>query len=108
MSKEMQPGYCTEVKFIRTVDGDTIEVELSRRFKIRVNNIDAPEKNTDEGFEAALFVDNLFRRANKVMIRIDTGDTLKLMDIHSFDRIVADVEVDGRDLREILIEKGFV
>ena len=103
----MKPGYCTEVDYVRTIDGDTIEVELRRRFNIRVNNIDVPEKDTAEGFDAACFVEQLFSRANRILIHIDTGDSLKLMDINSFERIVADVEVDGKDLKDLLIAKGY-
>jgi endonuclease YncB( thermonuclease family) len=103
----MKPGYCTKVDYVRTVDGDTIEVELKRKFKIRISNINVPEKDTAKGFEASCFVEQLLSKAEKILMHIDTGDTLKLMDINSFDRIVADIEVDGKDLREILIEKGY-
>ena len=48
----MEPGIITEVDFVRAIDGDTIEVEITRRFSMRLRNIDCPERNTPEGQEA--------------------------------------------------------
>ena len=105
--KELEPGLTTVVDYIRTVDGDTIEFKLERTFKVRVRDIDAIELREQGGQEAKAFVNNLMNLANEIKIFIPSNDPHKLMDMQSFERLVADVYVDGRNLADILRTAGY-
>lgn len=104
----MEPGWCTEAYYIRTVDGDTVELEIRRRVKIRLRDIDVYESSTPEGEKATEFVKKTLDKSdNRIFVFIPAGDTLKLMDINSFERLVGDIEVNGKDLKELLRENGY-
>lgn len=87
----MEPGIITEVDFVRAIDGDTIEVEITRRFSIRLRNIDCPERNTPEGQEAKAEVQKLLEESDRILAFIPSNDPVKLMDINSFNRIIGDL-----------------
>lgn len=103
----MEPGLATEVKFVRAVDADTIEVEISRRFHVRLRDIDCPELKTDEGRKAYEEANWLLSTARKIIAFIPTNDSLKLMDINSFGRLVGDIYIDGVNLAHKLKELGY-
>tara|TARA_Y100000296_G_scaffold72121_1_gene88250 strand:+ start:448 stop:972 length:525 start_codon:yes stop_codon:yes gene_type:complete len=99
------------VKYIRNYDADTLTVNvpglhplLGEKISIRVNGIDTPELRTKNKCEkekakiAKLWVERTLKKAK----RID----LKNIQRGKYFRIVADVIVDGRNLTDILLEKG--
>lgn len=102
-----EPKIITDVKFIRAVDVDTYEVEVSRRFNVRLRNIDGFEHDTDKGKDGKAFVDKELSSAKLITISIPTNDSLKLMDVQSFERVVADVYYDGKDMVVMLDANGF-
>jgi endonuclease YncB( thermonuclease family) len=103
-----EPGWTTEVEYVRAVDADTIEVEIRRRVNIRVRGVDAPERNTEAGKKATTFVDSLFKKAKKILLFIPSGNPLKLMDFNSFSRIVGDLWLDDKELRATIEENKAV
>ena len=107
MSKDLEPGLMLPVTFVRAVDGDTIEVEIRRTFKIRLRDIDVAEKNTVKGAEAKAFVGGLMSEDEDVLAFIPTNNPDKLMDITSFERIVGDLYVSGELLQDTLREEGY-
>lgn len=102
-----ESGFSTQVEYVRAVDGDTVEVELRRRFHVRIRDIDAVELKSPTGISAKTFVAMTLMAAKELKIFVPTNDTLKLMDINSFNRIVADLYVDGKSLAEIIREAGY-
>ena len=89
---------------LRVLDGDTFEclVDLGfsvvQKFKVRLDGIDTPEKNTEQGVTAKAFVENLIN--DKDIILKDEGT-------EKYGRALAAVELlDGRDLTTLLIEQG--
>ena len=89
---------------LRVLDGDTFEclVDLGfsvvQKFKVRLDGIDTPEKNTEHGLAAKAFVENLIN--DKDIILKDEGT-------EKYGRALAAVELlDGRDLTTLLIEQG--
>lgn len=95
-------SYCTHV--LRVIDGDTFEclVDLGfnivQKFKVRLDGIDTPEKDTKKGVMAKAFVENLIQ--DKDIVLKDTG-------VEKYGRALATVELlDGRDLTTLLIEQG--
>ena len=95
-------GLTTEVEYVRILDGDTIEFEIRRRFKVRLEGIDVYEKNTEQGEEATDFVDNILLDAEVIKVFIPSNNPIKLMDINSFSRIVGQVYVDDTNLTDLL------
>jgi endonuclease YncB( thermonuclease family) len=87
-------GISTDAKVIRVLDGDTIEVETVRRFKVRMNNVRKPELKTPEGDKCKAELQAKLPAGTTVRLFVPTHDPLKLMDINSFERIVADVWLD--------------
>lgn len=99
----------------RVVDGDTVEIkvdwlpkELGDKLKIRVYGVDTPEKGgrakcTQEaklGEEATKFTVDAIYNANNLGVTIIEWDKFG-------GRILGDVLIDGKSLRELLIEKGY-
>ena len=99
MRRNPTPGITLDVKFIRAIDGDTYECEITRRFNVRLRGIDTFEKNTENGKFAILLASDTLKQAKEITIFIPTNDPIKLMDFDSFERIVADVFHDGLNLK---------
>lgn len=104
-----------QVKVLRVIDGDTIEieatylpVELRQKLSIRVLGIDTPEKAPRAKCleEAALA-----QRASLHTKRLVANAKNIEMDIKGWDkyggRILGTVRIDGVDLSESLISNGF-
>lgn len=107
MEKKLEPGLTLPVDYVRAVDGDTIEFEIRRTFKLRLRDIDVYEKDTIKGQSAKEFVNDILGIANDVIVFIPTNDPIKLMDMNSFERLVGEVYVKEKSLSDILREKGF-
>lgn len=107
MNKDLECGLTTEVDYVRAVDGDTVELKIERIFKVRIRDIDAIELKQQGGKEARAFVDNLLSQARQIKIFVPSNDPHKLMDIQSFERLVADVYVDGCNLADLLRTAGY-
>jgi len=99
-------------KFVKNYDADTITVNIEgwpriigEKISIRVNGIDTPEMRGGTDYSKALakqakaFVKALCDSAEKIV--------LKHPQRGKYFRIVADVEIDGRDLGEMLIMLGY-
>ena len=104
---DLEPGLMIPVKFLRAVDGDTVEVEIRRKFNVRLRDIDVAEKKEPGGAEATKFVAVLLGFADDVLVFIPTNSPEKLMDITSFERIVGDIYVKGNKLQDLLREEGY-
>ena len=104
-----EPGLLIPVYYSRTIDGDTIEVEVRRRLNIRLRNIDVEELSTEKGVEAKKYVEELFNLIgdNHILIFIPTNCPEKLMDFNSFERIIADIYVNKKNLADVLRSKGY-
>ena len=108
-----QQGYgCVFVdKIVRIYDGDTFYVNinqwpkiLGKNIGIRVNGIDTPEMRG-----SSPEVKNLALQAKTLVYEsLTTADVVVLKNIKrgKYFRVVADVEFDGRDLAQELINAG--
>lgn len=85
----------------RVIDGDTVEVEISRRFNVRLRNVLVAEKNTAKGQAAKDFLTNEIA-GGEVVVFIPSNDPHKLMDINSFNRLVGDVWHNGMDVVDLI------
>jgi len=108
-------GITTEVKILRVIDGDTFEVEISRKIQVRLihqtesNEIfDTPEKNTDFGKSVQEFVFDLFSNFHgKVKLFIPSEKSYDLLDILSFKRVLGEIWLGDRRLSDILLEHKY-
>lgn len=100
---------------LRVVDGDTVEIAapylpapLQPKLSLRVYGVDTPEK----GFRAECAGEAALGEAATAFTKsvIEAG-TYKRIDLMKWDkyggRILGDVNIDGRSLRQLLIERGF-
>jgi micrococcal nuclease len=87
-------------KVIGIADGDTIEVLRDRQpVKVRLNGIDAPEKDQAFGTKARQFVSSL--AFSQVVTVVELGKV-------RYDRTIADVVLaDGRVLNREVVRAGF-
>lgn len=104
-----------EWKVLRVIDGDTVEVqvgflpkELGNKLKIRIYGVDTPEKD----FRAKCKLEDAKGSAATVFTKkfIEGSKDVKV-DIREWDkyggRVLGDIIVDGKSLREALIENGY-
>lgn len=102
-------------KVKRVLDGDTVEVEvnflpkeLGNHLYIRVWGVDTPEKSwraksvreAQLGLSASQFTSDLIKNSKDIKIAIVSWDKFG-------GRVLGDVIVDGKSLRELLLEKGY-
>ena len=91
---------------VRVVDGDTIEVHLDQGWRvyrnaehIRVNGINAPERNTRAGKAAKAFAESLLPAGTVVLVSSESKPT--------FTRTVGSIEIPGRgDFGELMLQAG--
>ncbi len=91
----------TEGVVARVIDGDTIELESGER--VRYLLIDTPETTEPSdcfGPEAREFNENLVE-GKTIQLSYDVECT------DQFDRLLAYIEVDGRSVNELLLERGY-
>ncbi len=77
-------------------DGDTFKVE-NHKWAVRVWGIDAPERDTNEGKTARVFVTNLIK--NK-MVRCE------IVVVDKYKRTVATCYLNGQDIAPIILDAG--
>jgi len=102
-------GITLPVAFRRVRDGDTIVVALASplEFPVRLRNVDCPELPTPEGRHAAAYVRQRLAKAKSLVLCLGLPDASNLFGGLSFDRVVGDLWVDGSNLAEELVRKGF-
>lgn len=106
-------GLTTEAKVIKIHDADTIYLEVTRQFPVRLLDTDhkgqfnSPELNTVEGQKATEFVKQILPEGVKVTLFVPAGkNELQLTDINSFNRILGEIWIGEDKLTDILIEAG--
>ena len=89
-----------DARVVRVADGDTFEVQIkgeTRRLRIRLEGVDAPELNENYGREATVFMRTFI--ANRVV-------HVNGRDMDRYGRLVARVTIDGRDASTALVRAG--
>lgn len=125
-NEEPQPGWITVGKVVRVKDGDTVKVRITREIDVRLLGVWAPESRRDPRIknridqEAAKLrgiaaKEHLTRVAlgKRCVVMIPTqtdGDdetTTDVGDVFSLSRALGRVWVDGQDLSELQVERGY-
>ena len=102
----MQPNYTYHATVVRVVDADTIDVNLDygdylRQIRrLRVAGVDAPERYTELGKVAALYVSSLLPVGAEIVVTTSKPD--------KYGRQLATVQLpDGRDLAADLLGRTY-
>lgn len=82
-------GVTAQVKVSRVIDGDTIEVEIVRRFNVRLLNYSSPELKTPEGELAKAELAERLKPGDNVHIFIPAFKAERLVDNTTFNRVLA-------------------
>lgn len=108
-------GRLYEYNISRTIDGDTVVFEasflpkpLNQKLSLRIYGIDAPElgwrancKNEEKlAKKSKNFVQEKINQGNQILVLIKEWD--------SFGRVVGDIIIDGKSLRQKLIKKDYI
>ena len=106
---EPRQGVATEAKVVRVIDADTLEVEVKRTIKVRLLGCNVPDKDKEISAKAFKHVTQILDAYdNKVLLFVPPGrSSLRLGDIHSFERILGEIWINGNNLSETLIACGF-
>lgn len=106
-----------EVKILKVIDGDTVDVDIDLGFgitlrdeRVRIMGIDTPESRTSDPVEKAFGLAAKERliellEEESILITVDDkkGEDMK----GKFGRILGDFRtIDGRKVTEVLIEEG--
>lgn len=95
-----QHGVSLACQITDVVDGDTIEVEIVRRLRVRLLDCWAPESRTSNPVEkkAGLAAKEKLQRAAKgkrATLFVPTSGAERVGDVFTFDRVLGHVWVDG-------------
>ncbi|MCW1360100.1 thermonuclease family protein [Campylobacter sp. US33a] len=93
------PKQSFEARVIKVVDGDTIEVvKNNKNYRVRFYGIDAPESKQKFGSNSRDFLASLILGKNVTLIQ---------KDIDKYDRILAIVKLNDKDINQAMVENGY-
>lgn len=116
MSEPLIPSWTTPARLLRVIDADTLEVEVTRKLRIRVLDCWAAEIHEtgrpgekELGLEAKAFVEALFEKLGpEIVVQIPTEGDESLAHVLTLGRFLGRVQLtDGRLLADVLRRKGF-
>ena len=102
-------GWTTQAKLVRVLDGDTIEVEVSRRFKVRLLECWAPERHHNDGPASTQNLEMLLGGEAPVIVHVpvESGD---IEDVWTFGRVLGTVwraDTRGESVNAAQVRQGF-
>lgn len=94
------PGLTIDCKVVSVVDGDTIEVEVTRRCRVRLLDCWAPESRTSDPAEKKVGLAAKLHLAGvaigkQARLFVPTADATRVGDVFTFDRVLGHVWLDG-------------
>ena len=122
---EPQPGWTTVGEVVAVPDGDTVRIRLTREIDVRLLGCWAAESRRDPRIKSHIDQDAAKLRgiaAKEHLTRIALGKRCVLMiptqtdgdettsdigDVFSLSRALGRVWVDGKDLSELQVERGY-
>ena len=115
-------GITTDVKVVRVVDGDTVDVEITRKIRVRLLDCYAPETRTKDsaekikGFESKKYLHNMLtevfyndlaaRKKKQVTLFIPADEQGEIKDNFTFKRVLGRLFINGEDVSELMVEAG--
>ena len=120
--KEPPKGITTDVKVSRVIDGDTVDVEITRTVRVRLLDCWAPETRTRDpvekvkGYESRKHLNSLLRQVfyndlaarkqKQVTLFIPADEQGEIKDNFTFSRVLGRLFVNGEDVSERMVEAG--
>ena len=120
--QEPPKGITTECKVIRVIDGDTVDVEITRTLRIRLLDCWAPETRSKDvaekakGIESKKYLNALLtqkfyndlaaRKPKKVTLFIPADEKGEIKDNFTFSRVLGRLFVGGQDVSELMVNAG--
>ena len=120
--KEPPKGITTDVKVVRVIDGDTVDVAITRTVRVRLLDCWAPETRTKDpeekakGYESKKYLHDLLkqvfyndlaaRKQKKVTLFIPADEQGELKDNFTFSRVLGRLFINGEDVSERMVEAG--
>lgn len=101
------PQFVMPARIVSVHDGDTVTAEITVRLNVRLIDCWAPEvtgKEKPEGLKSKARLTELASGKNGTLT-IPIGDDLG--DSFTFGRVLARLNVDGKDISEIMVEEKF-
>jgi len=107
-----QPGYTADCTIYRVIDGDTVELEIKHRIRVRLLNCWAPESRTTDaeekvrGLAAKQHLIDLAKVGAEGTVSIPAG--YDLSQTQTLNRLLGYVWIKGQDksLNEIQVQSG--
>ena len=124
-NKEPQPGWTTVGEVVAVKDGDTVKVRITREIDVRLLGCWAAESRRDPRIKSDIDKEAAKLRgiaAKEHLTRVALGKRCVLMiptqtdkddttsdigDVFSLSRALGRVWVDGKDLSELQVERGY-
>lgn len=109
-----QPGWTTPAKVGRVIDGDTVEVSVTRKIRVRLLDCWAPESRTRDLAEKARGLESkrrlgelIDRAAGEVILQVPTGQDQELAEVFTFGRVLGRLWLpDGREVSATMVAEG--
>lgn len=100
-------GWTTQAELVRILDGDTIEVEISRKVKIRLLDCWAPERRDDDGPASTANLKRLLAGTPLIIhVPVESGD---VEDIWTFGRVLGTVwraDCSTKSVNSMQVDEG--
>ncbi len=99
-------GITTKCVVTRVIDGDTVDVEIRRKLRVRLQDCWAPELRNEGGPQSR---DHLSRLVGMtpIVLHIPADDDGEIKDVFTFGRIVGELWKNGVCLNRQMVEDGF-
>ncbi len=120
--QEPPKGITTDCKVVRVVDGDTVDIEITRTLRIRLLDCWAPETRSSDpnekakGYDSKKYLHNLLnekfyndlaaRKSKQVTLFIPADEKGEIKDNFTFSRVLGRLFVDGQDVSELMVKAG--
>lgn len=109
-----ETGITVDAVVERVKDGDTIEVSVTRKFSVRLmlqnkENLmfNTPSIKTEEGKKAKEQLEKLIPNGKEIILFVPTHHNQNLMDFSTFNRILAEIWVDGECVPCTMVKGGY-
>ncbi len=96
------------------IDGDTVEVSVTRKIRVRLLDCWAPESRTRDLAEKARGLESkrrlgelIDRAAGEVILQVPTGQDQELAEVFTFGRVLGRLWLpDGREVSATMVAEG--
>ena len=100
-------GWTTKGIVSRVIDGDTVEITVSRTFTVRLLDCWSPERHTQEGKEATRHLEGILPPGKPCVVHVPASKDDELQDMLTFGRLIGRIFTDHGDVSQLQVYAGF-